>query len=159
MYDRDKVYLYSSNNYIVNSLLIIVQMKLVSLILFIYYIIFFCSLIAEFLLPPSNILPCTYRDLSSIIKRIGMHYEAIHACPDDHVIYYNQHEFPTKCLECHISRYQTYQVTKKVLRYIPIIPRLQWLFRCKKIAKFMDYHARNGSQDDVIRISCRWLCI
>ena len=74
-----------------------------------------------------------------------MHYEEIHACPDDHVIYYNQHEFDTKCLECHISRYRTDQVTKKVprkvLRYILIIPRLQQMFKCKSIAKFMDYHA------------------
>ena len=78
------------------------------------------------MLPPSNILPCTYQDLSSIMKDIGMHYEAIHACLDDHVIYYNQHEFATECLECHISRYRTEQVTKKVpckvLRYILIIP-------------------------------------
>ena len=90
------------------------------------------------------------------MKEIGMHYEAIHACPNDHVIYYNQHEFATECLECHISRYPTDQVTKnvphKVLRYIPIIPRLQRMFRCKNIAQFMDYHARNKSQDDVIRI-------
>ena len=106
-------------------------MKRVSLILFIYYINNKkkCSLITDFLLPPSNILPHTYRDLSSIIKEIGMHYESIHACLDDHVVYYNQHEFTTKYLECHISRYRTDKVTKKVphkaLRYIPIIPHLQ----------------------------------
>ena len=73
---------------------------------------------------------------------------------DDHVIYYNQHEFATECPECHISRYRTDQVTKKaphkVLHYIPIIPCLQRLFRCNKIAQFMDYHAKNKSQDDVI---------
>ena len=66
-------------------------------------------MIVEFLLPPSNILPHTYRDLSAIMKEIGIQYEAIHACPDDHVIYYNKHEFETKCLECHITRYQTDQ--------------------------------------------------
>ena len=106
------------------------------------------------MLPPSNILPCTYRDLSSIMKEIGMHYEAIHACLDDHVIYYNQHEFATECPECHVSRYRIDKVTKrvpqKVLRYIPIIPRLQRLFRCKNITQFMDYHAQNRSQDDII---------
>ena len=63
------------------------------------------------------------------MKEIGMQYEAIHSCPYDHVIYYNQHDFEIECLECHISRYQTYQVTKnvpcKALHYIPIIPRLQ----------------------------------
>ena len=46
------------------------------------------------------------------MKEIGMHYEAIHACPNDHVIYYNQHEFAIECLEFHIRRYRTYQVTK-----------------------------------------------
>ena len=86
-------------------------------------------MIAEFLLPPSNILPHTYRDLSAIMKEIGMHYEPIHAFLDEHVIYYNQHEFATECLECHVSRYHTDKVTKKVpqkiLHYIPIIPCLQ----------------------------------
>ena len=85
------------------------------------------------MLPPSNILPRTYRDLSFIMKEIGMHYETIHACPDDYVIYYNRHEFATKCPECHINRYRIDQVTKKVprkvLHYIPIIPHLQRLFR------------------------------
>ena len=96
-------------------------MKCVSLILFIYYInYFFCSLIAEFLLRPSNILPRTYQDLSSIIKEIGMHYEAIHAFPDDHVIYYNQHEFATECLECHISRYRNDQVVRFLSFKIPL---------------------------------------
>ena len=90
------------------------------------------------------------------MKEFGIQYEAIHACLDDRVIYFNQHEFETECTKCHISRYQTYQVTKKVphkvLRYIPIILRLQQLFRCKNIVQFMDYHARNRSQDDVIQI-------
>ena len=83
------------------------------------------------------------------MKEIRMHY-------DDHIIYYIRYEFATECLEFHISRYQTYQVTKKVphkvLRYIPIIPCLQRLFRCNIITQFMNYHAKNISQDDVIRI-------
>ena len=81
------------------------------------------------MLPPSNILPPTYRYLSSIMREIGLHYEAIHACPDDHVIYYNQHEFEIECSECHVSRYRIDKVAKKmphkVIHYIPIFPRLQ----------------------------------
>ena len=88
------------------------------------------------------------------MKEIGMHYEAIHACYDDHVIYYNQQKFSIECTVCHISRYQTDQVTKKVPRkafhYILIIPHLQQLFRCKNITQFMDYHAHNRSQDDIL---------
>ena len=90
------------------------------------------------------------------MKEIRIQYEAIDACPDDHIIYYKQHEFETEFPECHISRYRTYQVTKnvpcKALRYIPIIPRLQWLFRCKNVTKMMDYHAHNIIQDDILRM-------
>ena len=106
------------------------------------------------MLPPPNILPRTYRYLSAIKKDIGMEYQAIDACPNDHVLYYKQYEFETECPECHSSRYRTDQVTKKVsrkvLRYIPIIPRLQRLFRCKNIAQFMDYHTKNISDDGVL---------
>ena len=122
-------------------------MKCVLLILFIYYInyIFLCSLIAEFLLPPSNILPHIYQYLSTIMKDIGMQYEAIHACPYDHVIYYNQHEFAIECPECHISRYRTDQVTKKVphkvLHYIPICYLLNKLIFNRSISDNLVLHS------------------
>lgn len=122
-------------------------MKYVPLIFFILTNYFFCSrLIGDFLLPPSNILPRSYQELSAIMKDIGMEYQAIEACPNDHIIYHKQHEFSS---ECHISRYRIDQLTKKVprkvLRYIPIIPCLQQLFRCESLMQFMDYHARNKS--------------
>ena len=49
-------------------------------------------MIAEYLLPPSNILPRTYHDLYAVMKDIGMEYQAIDACPNDHIIYYKQHD-------------------------------------------------------------------
>ena len=86
-------------------------------------------MIGECLLPPSNILPRSYRELSAIMKDIGMEYETIHACLNNHIIYHKQHEFATQCPIFRISRYQSDQLTKKVphkvLRHIPIIPRLQ----------------------------------
>ena len=113
-----------------------------------------CRLLGEFLLPLSNILPHTYRGLHAIMKDIGMDYQTIDACPNDHIIYYAQHASKIECLQCLISRYQTDQVTKrvprKVLRHIPIIPCLQRLFRCESIAQFMDYHARNRSEYGVL---------
>ena len=106
------------------------------------------------MLPPSNILPRSYRELSAIMKDIGMEYQIIDACPNDHIIYHKQHEFATECPECHISRYRIDQITKrvprKVLRYIPIIPRMQRLFKCTSLAQFMDYHEHNRSRDDII---------
>jgi hypothetical protein len=115
-----------------------------------------CRLLGEFLLPSSNILPRTYRGLHAIMKDIGMDYQTIDACPNDHIIYYGEHASKTECSQCLISRYRTDQVTKRVpqkfLRHIPIIPCLQLLFRCESIEQFMDYHARNRSGDGVLRI-------
>ena len=88
------------------------------------------------------------------MKEIGMDCQDIDACPNDHIIYYGQYASENKCPQFEISRYRTDQVTKKVplnfLRYIPIIPRFQWLFRCQSIAQFMDYHAKNRSEDGVL---------
>jgi hypothetical protein len=90
------------------------------------------------------------------MKDIGMDYQTIDACPNDHIIYYGQHASKIKCLQCLISRYRTDQVTKrvpqKVLLHIPIILHLQRLFRCESIAQFMDYHACNISGDGVLRM-------
>jgi hypothetical protein len=80
-------------------------------------------------LPSSNILPRKYQDFHAIMKDIGMYYQTIDACPNDHIIYYGQHASKTKCPQCLISGYRINQVTKrvprKVLRHIPIIPLLQ----------------------------------
>ena len=58
--------------------------------------------------------------------------------------------------QCEISRYRTDQVTKKVprkvIRYIPIITRFQQPFKCQSIAEFMDFHAKNRSEDGVLHM-------
>ena len=84
-----------------------------------------------------------------IIKEIGMDCQVIDACPNDHIIYYGQYALENECLQCQISRYRTDKASKKVprkvLHYIPIIPRFQRLFRCQSIAQFMDFHVKNKS--------------
>ena len=88
------------------------------------------------------------------MRYIEMKYQAILACPNDDILYYKEHVSKDKFLKCEESRYWVDKVTKKVphkvLCYIPIIPRLQRLFRCNKIAQFMDYHAMNRIQGDGI---------
>ena len=89
------------------------------------------------------------------MKEIGMDYQDIDACPNDRIIYYGKYESENKFPQCETSRYQTNQVTKNVpheVCYIPIIPCFQWLFRCQSIAQFMDYHAKNRSEDGVCRM-------
>ena len=73
-----------------------IKMQYLQLLLFTLTIYFLCfRLLGEFMLPSSNILPCTYHDLHAIMKDIGMEYQSINACPDDHIIYYGQHASKT----------------------------------------------------------------
>ena len=55
-----------------------------------------CRLLGEFLLPESNIFPITYIYLYVIMKYIGMEYQVIHACPNDHIIYYGKYALEIK---------------------------------------------------------------
>ena len=90
------------------------------------------------------------------MKEIGVEYQSIDACLNDHIIYHGQYASGKKCPQCEISRYRTDQLTKevirKVLRYFPIIPCFQRLFRCQSIEQFMDYHAKNRSEDGVLHM-------
>jgi hypothetical protein len=89
----------------------------------------FYRLLGEFILPTSNIFPRTYRKISVIMKEIGMDYQTIDACPNDHIIYYGKYALENGCPQCQISIYRTDKASKKVphkvLRYISIIPRFQ----------------------------------
>ena len=69
-----------------------IKMKYLELLFFTLTIYFLCfRLLGEFILPSSNILPPTYWDLHDIMKYIGIEYQSIDACLDDHIIYYGQH--------------------------------------------------------------------
>jgi hypothetical protein len=75
-----------------------IRMQFLQLIFFTLTSYFLCCrLLGEFLLPSSNILPCTYRDLHAIMKDIGMDYQTIDACPNNNIIYYGQHASKTEC--------------------------------------------------------------
>jgi hypothetical protein len=91
-----------------------------------------------------------------IMKENEMDYQAINACPNDHIIYYGQYALEEEFPQCQISRYRTDKASKKVsckvLHYILIIPHFQRLFRCQSIEQFMDFHAKNRSRDDVLRM-------
>ena len=87
-------------------------------------------------------------------EKIGVEYQSIDACPNDHIIYYGQYASENKCPQCEISRYRIDKVTKKVPRkvllYIPIILCFQWIFSYQSITQFMDYHTKNRSEDGVL---------
>ena len=64
------------------------------------YCLEFCRLSGDVLLPMSNILPRTYREIFVIMKEIGMDYQAIDACPNDHIIYYGKYALKNEFPQC-----------------------------------------------------------
>ena len=63
-----------------------------------------CILLGEFFLPPSNNLPLTYSKMCLTLEDIGMVYQDIDPCLDDHIIYYGQYASETKLPQCKINR-------------------------------------------------------
>jgi hypothetical protein len=76
-----------------------------------------------------------------------MNYEKIDVCEKNCMLFWKEHKDDTKCMHCGRSRYVkvrnkdgvsiTTKVVTKQLRYIPIPPRLKWLFLSEEIAKQM----------------------
>jgi len=55
------------------------------------------------------------------MKEIGMEYQAIDACPNDHIIYYGQYALENEFPQCQISRYWIDKMIKKVPHKVFII--------------------------------------
>ena len=54
------------------------------------FFIRFCRLIGDILLPASNTLPRTYREMCAVMKDLEMEYNTIDACLNDHIIYHGK---------------------------------------------------------------------
>ena len=83
-------------------------------------------------------LPKNYYETKKFIKSIGLGYISIHACENDCILYWKDHQKSESCPKCKVSRWKSarksldgkhvYKVPKKVLRYFSIKKRLQRLF-------------------------------
>ncbi|GKD02033.1 hypothetical protein Tco_1172307 [Tanacetum coccineum] len=92
-------------------------------------------------------LPPSYYAIKKTFKMIGLGYESIHACVNDCFLFRGDankdvHFYPV----CNTSRWKDSntsgkKVPKKVLRYFPIIPRLQRLYKSSHTTKEMTWHA------------------
>ncbi|XP_075092458.1 uncharacterized protein LOC142172685 [Nicotiana tabacum] len=105
-------------------------------------------------------LPESFYKATSMIKDLGLHYEKIHACPNDCMLFWNEYVNADTCSVCGSSRWKnvvnvlTNKKTKtpaKVLRYFPLKPRLQRIFMCPETAEAMRWHAIERPNDGNIR--------
>lgn len=102
-------------------------------------------------------LPTNFHRSKKLVNSLAMPYVKIHAYPKNCMIYYKENENKEKCPICNEPRYEetttgntSRKVPRKVLRYLPITPRLQRLYMSQSTAKHMDYHARPRNNKKVM---------
>ena len=111
------------------------------------------GLLKNELLPKVNTLPKTRYEATKIMKKLGLAYDAIHACEAGCVLFRKELVDETHCPKCNLSRYVdgSSTIPRKVLRHFPIIPRLKRMFHCSNIAQLMQWHFANRSTDGMVR--------
>jgi len=90
-------------------------------------------------------LPKSYNEMKALLRKLGFGYVSIHVCKYDCALFWKDHEEDDHCLVCGFTRWKVNKegkkkVPHKVLRYFPIIPRLQRLFISKQRAQYARWH-------------------
>jgi hypothetical protein len=91
-----------------------------------------------------------------IVVSLGMNYEKIGVCKKNYLLFWKEHKDDTKYMHCGSSIYVkvvnedgasiTTKVEVKQLRYMPITPRLKWLYLLEETTKHMRWH-KEGKRD------------
>jgi hypothetical protein len=97
-----------------------------------------------------------------MLSVLGMEFEKIDACKDKYMLFYKEHNDEMKCLKCGKSRFievinedgekVTTKVAHKQLRYMPLTPRIKWLFISKKTARHMRWHKEGVHDNDQVMV-------
>jgi hypothetical protein len=106
------------------------------------------------ILPQPNTLPDSEYEASNVLRRLGLSFQSIHACPNGCVLFRGQYEDSMVCPHClsmRMARRGNTMVPQKVLRYFPIIPRFRRMFRSPLQAAAMTWHSRVDATDDMMR--------
>jgi hypothetical protein len=104
------------------------------------------------LLPDGHILPKSMYESQKLRRTLKMPYDQIHVCPKGCVLFRKEHKDANYCPKCKSSRYlevdsgdgQKRQLTipVKILRYLPFVPRIQWLYMTEESTKQMTWHKK-----------------
>ncbi|CAL8999749.1 unnamed protein product [Prunus brigantina] len=109
------------------------------------------------MLPTDNCLPKDHRQAQKVLNGLGLGYEKIHACKNNCMLFYKEYETLDTCPICKESRFKmtsqnrTTKIPQKVMRYLPLKPRLQRLYMSTHTATDMRWHKEKRVDDDVMR--------
>ncbi|XP_070010337.1 uncharacterized protein [Nicotiana sylvestris] len=110
-------------------------------------------------------IPISYNKAKSMVKDLGLDYEKIDACPNDCMLFRNDHNGDEYCHVCGASRYakypevdsdldvskKGYRIPTKILRHFPLIHRLKRLFICSKTVDTLRWNNEKRSKDGKLR--------
>jgi Transposase family tnp2 len=99
------------------------------------------------MLPNGDKLPENFYQAKRLVRGLGMEYQKIDVCPNFCTLYYKSHKDNIVCDECKEPRYEPCTINKKsklvpqkILRYLPITPRLQRMYMTRTTAERMRWH-------------------
>lgn len=101
------------------------------------------------MLPKNNKLPESFYHCKALMKDLGQPLQKIHACNNDCILFRGEYADLDSCPICNESRYKNHgsvkgkknkPIARKVLSFLPIIPRLQRLYLSSKMAEPMRWH-------------------
>ncbi|CAL9011007.1 unnamed protein product [Prunus brigantina] len=98
-----------------------------------------------------------HRQAQKVLNGLGLGYEKIHACKNNCMLFYKEYETLDTCPICKESRFKmtsqnrTTKIPQKVMRYLPLKPRLQRLYMSTHTATDMRWHKKKRVDDDVMR--------
>jgi hypothetical protein len=116
----------------------------------------------------SDVLPSNHKMLKDmyqskkLLSALGMEYEKIDVCKDNCMILYKEHKNEKKYLKCDKPRFVevvnedgetvTMKTAHKQLRYMPLTPRMKWLFISKKTARHMRWYKEGVRENDQVMV-------
>jgi hypothetical protein len=125
----------------------------------------FLEFIIQLLPACDDTLPANTYEAKKFLSDIGLGYDKILACRNDCMLFWKNNQELESCIVCGDSKWkdeihldkdgQSILSRKKrpvkVLRWFPIIPRLQKLFMSEHTASHMRWHVEGRTKDDVLR--------
>ena len=111
------------------------------------------------ILPKGHLLAQNFYHSKKLLSDLKMPSQQIHACPKGCMLFRNEHADTNYCIHCESSRYfevdtngdgqkrQT-QVARNILRYLPVLPRIQRLFMTEETAQQMRWAVEGNRNTD-----------
>ncbi|XP_019158170.1 PREDICTED: uncharacterized protein LOC109154886 [Ipomoea nil] len=107
---------------------------------------------------PNNRVPFSYYDSEKLISKLGLDHEKIDCCVNSCMLYYKSDINERHCKFCGEARFKPRpptcargkEVPKKMMHYLPLIPRLQRLYASQNSAEHMRWHYENHRQPGIM---------